>query len=117
MIGGVVATLAGVIKVPAEWVGWIYGLHSLSWLRGVPGSFTYREDAVRHELTAQVLWNELAKYVGHAEPYNKPSEKDDTSAFLKTICLLVETELQRWSALVTNINTENQRGPPKLQSV
>jgi hypothetical protein len=119
IIGSVVATLAGVVSLPAEWLKWIPDAQSLSWLRGIPaavttiaagylGSFTYREDAVRHELTAQALWNEMAKYIGHAEPYNKLDDAEDTGNFLKTICLLVETESRSWSALVTNIKVGAQ---------
>src|SRR5262245_29301410 len=58
IIGGVVATLAGVITLPE---GWVSGLESFAWVRGVPAalvtiaagflsSFTYRDDAVRNEL-------------------------------------------------------------------
>jgi hypothetical protein len=71
IIGGVVATLAGVITLPDDWT--LPFMKSLGWLRGVPaglvtiaagylGSFTYREDAVRHEMTAGLLWIELAKF-------------------------------------------------------
>src|SRR5215831_9031937 len=76
IIGGVVATIAGVVPVPASWAsGFDFG-----WLRGVPAgivtiasgflsSFTYREDAVRMEMTATALWTELAKFQTHAAPY------------------------------------------------
>jgi Protein of unknown function (DUF4231) len=110
IIGGVVATLAGAVSVPREWISWIPDPHSLAWVRGVPAaivtiaagylsSFTYRDDAVRHEVTAQSLWNELVRYQGRAEPYNK-KEEQDTSLFLNTICKIVESESQNWSALV-----------------
>jgi hypothetical protein len=96
IVGGVVATLAGVITIPEKWLWWTSQPHSLAWLRGVPAAivtiaagylsnFTYREDAVRQEITAEALWNELAKYIGKAEPYNKGSEQDDSSAFLNTV--------------------------------
>jgi hypothetical protein len=116
IIGGVIATLAGVITVPEHWLAWAPDLQSFSWVRGVPaaiatiaasylGSFNYREDAVRHELTANALWNELAKYQARAEPYNN-GESKDTSAFLTNVCRLVESELHSWSALVRGRNTE-----------
>ena len=75
IVGGVVATLAGVMSVPPEWIWWISDPEPLGWLRGVPaavvtiaagflGSFTYREDAVRHELTANALWNGISEVSG-----------------------------------------------------
>ena len=115
IIGGVVATLAGVITLPDKWLAGIPELQSFSWLRGVPAaivtiaaaylsSFTYREDAVRHELTAYALWNELAKYVVHAKPYNNTKNNTDgtadTSEFLNTVCQIVETEVRSWRTLV-----------------
>ena len=117
IVGGVVATLSGVISIPPSWSSLLPGLESFRWLRGVPAgivtiaaglmsSFTYREDAVRHELTANALWNELAKYQGRAEPYNKTDEREDTSAFLNNICKLVDTELHAWSALVVENRPE-----------
>jgi hypothetical protein len=110
IIGGVTATLAGIITVPGVWIDSYPFLGSLGWIRGVPAaivtiaagylsSFTYREDAVRHELTANALWSELARYQGQADPYNK-SEKEDTSAFVNAVCRIVETELHSWSTLV-----------------
>jgi hypothetical protein len=97
IIGGVVATLAGVITIPDIWVTWVPNPQSFSWVRGVPaaivtiaasflGSFNYREDAVRHELTANALWNELAKYQTVAEPYDK-GELKDTSLFEKCLSI------------------------------
>jgi hypothetical protein len=123
IVGGAVATLAGVITVPERWLWWISDPQSLAWLRGVPAAivtvaagylsnFTYREDAVRHELTAETLLIELAKYIGKAEPYNKGAEQDDTSAFLNTVCLLVETESRNWSALVSKVAVDNTSLPP-----
>jgi hypothetical protein len=114
--GGVIATLSGVITLPAQWLWWIPDPHSLSWLRGVPAaivtiaagylsSFTYRDDAVRHEVTALALWNELIKYRAGAAPYNK-KEDEDTSVFMNTICKIVETESQSWSAQVQGIRSE-----------
>lgn len=110
IIGGVVATLAGVINFPPQWYASYGDLSSLSWLRGVPAafltiaagllsSFTYRQDMVRHELTKNALWNELAKYQGHAQPYDKKEERTNTSLFLNTICLIIEVELRDWSAI------------------
>jgi hypothetical protein len=114
IIGGVVATLAGVVSIPPDW-------HSFSWLRGVPaavvtiaasylGSFSYKEDAVRHELTANALWNELAKFQTCAQPYDI-DEASDRSLFLKNVCRLVETELHSWSTLVrgSNANANDPR--------
>jgi hypothetical protein len=118
IIGSVVATLAGAITLPDEWLNAANPANaakwtsSFGWLRGVPAgvvtiaagylsSFTYKEDAVRHEVTAMALWNELAKFMSHAEPYNK-SESKDTSAFLNAICRLVDNELKTWSALATS---------------
>jgi hypothetical protein len=66
---------------------------------GFLGSFNYKEDAVRHELTANALWNEFAKYQSRAEPYNG-EESDDTSAFMNNVCRIVDSELRNWSALV-----------------
>jgi hypothetical protein len=112
IIGGVVATLAGVVTLPQEWLASIPWANSFGWLRGVPAgavtiaaaylsSFTYREDAVRHEVTACSLWNELAKFMGKAEPYGN-DEPQDTSEFLNTITRIVGNELQSWSALVSS---------------
>lgn len=115
IVGGVVATLAGVISVPGEWIKWYPA--SLGWLRGVPAaivtiaagylsSFTYREDAVRHELAANALLNELAKYQVGAAPYNK-SEPENTSVFLNIICRIVEADLQNWSRLVGSTRADS----------
>jgi len=116
IVGGVVATLAGVMTLPESWLSAHPDLGSFGWLRGVPAglvtiaaglmsSFTYREDAVRHELTANALWNELARYQGRAAPYNK-TEPDDTSAFLNNICKLVEAELHGWRDVVVGNHKE-----------
>ena len=119
LIGGAVATLSGVITIPHSWLWWLSDPHSFAWLRGVPAaivtiaagymsSFTYREDAVRHEVTAETLLIELVKFVGKAEPYNAEKENADTSAFLNTVCLLIETESRSWSALVSKASEENK---------
>jgi hypothetical protein len=110
IIGGVVATLAGVITLPEAWLAKAHWLESFSWLRGVPaaistvaagflGSFNYKEDAVRHELTSNGLWSELAKYQACAVPYNV-DEAPATSIFLTNVCRLVDSELSNWRALV-----------------
>jgi hypothetical protein len=116
VIGGVIATLSGVITLPALWLTGISNdPSSLSWLRGVPAaidtiaagylsSFTYRDDAVRHEVTAQILWNELAKFLTRAAPYNQ-KEDEDVSAFMAKICNIVEAESRDWSALVKGNTT------------
>jgi hypothetical protein len=91
-MGGVIATLAGVVTVPPAWIDWAPSLHSLYWLRSVPaaiatiaasylGSFNYREDAVRHEITGNALWNEMARFQSCAAPYNNKTEEEDTSRF------------------------------------
>jgi hypothetical protein len=38
-------------------------------------NFTYREDAVRHELTWNTLWSELVKFVAWATPYDTVSDE------------------------------------------
>jgi hypothetical protein len=119
IIGGVVATLAGVITLPDAWI--LPFMASFGWLRGVPAavvtiaagylsSFTYREDTVRHEMTAGFLWIELAKFQTHATPYNK-TEEQDISAFVNNIGRLVENELLGWRALVQGIKRENGAAP------
>jgi hypothetical protein len=116
IIGGVVATLAGVITIPTDWL--TPTLQSFSWVRALPaavatiaasylGSFNYREDAVRHEITANALWNELAKFQARAAPYNI-AEAKDTSAFMLNVCQLVEAELRSWGALVMGGHTEDE---------
>jgi hypothetical protein len=116
IVGGVVATLAGVVTVPQSWLPSDTDLSSLAWLRGLPAaivtvaaaymsSFTYREDAVRHELTANALWNELAKFQTQAQPYNK-ADDEDTSLFVNNICRIVDAELRSWSALVSGNRTK-----------
>jgi hypothetical protein len=118
IIAGVIATLAGAIPFPESLQPW-------SWIRGIPaavatigasylGGFSFREDAVRYELAANALWNELIKYQARAEPYNK-DEAADTSLFLKHVCGLVESELNSWSTLARgNADVENNqsRKPP-----
>jgi hypothetical protein len=112
IIGGVVATLAGVLTLPQEWVSFIPHQEALSWIRGVPAaivtiaagylsSFTYREDAVRQEITAQALWNELARYSSRARPYNV-NDQADTGEFINKICQIMEAESSGWRALVLN---------------
>jgi hypothetical protein len=122
IIGGVVATLAGVVTIPASWLEWApKDIGALSWLRGVPaavatiaasylGSFNYREDAVRHEVTSNALWNELAKFQARAEPYNL-DDGEDTSAFTNRVCDLIETELHSWSALVRGNRQDGSSQP------
>jgi hypothetical protein len=125
IIGGVVATLAGAITLPENWISHSQ-LETFGWLRGVPAaivtiaagylsSFTYREDAVRHWLTLNNLWNELAKYQGQAKPYDE-NEVEDTSLFLNTICNIVEGELRDWRALVINQKTEGQKTKDQEES-
>jgi hypothetical protein len=115
IVGGVIATLAGVAAIPESWEG-------LGWLRGVPAgvvtiaaglmsSFTYKEDAVRSEWTANVLWNELIRYLGRAEPYTGDDDKSDTSKFVNKICDLVEAELQSWRTLVADSRTAESPEP------
>jgi hypothetical protein len=107
---GVIATLAGVISVPipSDWGRWADVLNSFYWVRGIPAAvatiaasvlaaFHYREDAVRCEVAANILWSELAKFNARAEPYNK-GEKKDISAFLNNVCRLVEADIRSWSA-------------------
>jgi hypothetical protein len=117
IVGGVVATLAGVVTIPESWIAKDSAWHSFGWLRGVPAglvtiaagylsSFTYREDAVRHELTAIALWGELARYQGHAKPYDR-NESEDTSAFVNNVCRLVENEGHSWRALVMGQRAED----------
>jgi hypothetical protein len=88
IIGGIVATLAGVISIPPSWHGEI--VDSLGWMRGVPAAivtvaasflstFAYRENAVRFEVTEIALWNELVRFLTLSEPYNK-GEAENTSA-------------------------------------
>jgi hypothetical protein len=118
IVGGVVATLSGVITLPDEWLRSIPWATSFGWLRGVPAgivtiaagllsSFTYKEDAVRNEVTANTLRNELVKFLCSAEPYAQEEAKD-VSTFLNTICRLVDSELQNWSTLVTNGGSERK---------
>ena len=90
IIGGVVATLSGVITLPEEWIKSLPWLSSFGWLRGVPAgivtiaagflsSFTYKEDAVRNEVTANALRNELVKFLCNAVPYDQGDEAEFVS--------------------------------------
>jgi len=111
IIAGVLATIAGAISIPDSWMTttpWLPFVISI--MRSLPaavatvaagflGSFTYREDAVRHKLTKEALWNEMAKYQARADPYDK-AEASDTCLFLNKVCRLVTVELYSWSALV-----------------
>jgi hypothetical protein len=119
--GGVIATLAGVATIPPEWFGLPQWPVGLGWLRGIPAaivtvaagllsSFTYREDAVRQEVTAIALWNELAKYLGHAEPYSGADERVATGLFVANVCRLVESEMHGWRTLVIG-NQNAGHGP------
>jgi len=112
LVGGVVATLAGIMTIPPEWVSWLPHPEMFAWVRGVPAgfvtiasgllsSFTYKEDAVRHEMTANALWNELAKFQSHTTPYDK-SEETDVSLFVNNVCSLVDREVKDWVALATS---------------
>jgi hypothetical protein len=60
------------------------------------------------------LWNELARYLGKAEPYNK-TEAEDTSAFINTICRIVDAELRGWRTLV--VGDQNENAPRKVDEV
>lgn len=91
---------------------------------GYLSSFTYREDAMRHESTATALWSELARFQGHAKPYDK-SDPEDTSAFINNLCRLIELETPNWSALVVgnkadiDLRTDNEHAaaaPPKTSA-
>jgi hypothetical protein len=117
IIAGVIATLAGVITfpIPESWSAWAPFLHSLAWVRGVPagiatiaasliGSFSFREDAVRHETTRNALNCELIKYRTGADPYNK-DEKSDTSIFLNTICNIIEAEQRNWNEQIKTLHS------------
>jgi Protein of unknown function (DUF4231) len=112
IVMGVIATIAGsvTIDIPNDWTWWGPLLKSLSWTRGIPagiatiaagmvGSFTFREDAVRHEMTRNALAGELAKFVAGAEPYSKHDDTD-RSAFLGAVCHIIEAEQRNWSELV-----------------
>ena len=88
-----VATIAGVVTIPDEWIKWAPWAGSFGWVRGVPAglvtiaagflsSFTYKEDAVRNEVTANALRNELVKFLCSAKPYDE-GEPDDISMFLR----------------------------------
>jgi hypothetical protein len=103
IVGGVAATLLGAITFSKDWE-W------LTWTRSVPAalvtiaagflsSFSYRENAVRLQLAAVALWNELALFLTRAAPYDK-SEDEDTSAFSNVVCRLSEAEVHNWSLLV-----------------
>src|SRR5229473_1706043 len=38
IIGGVIATLAGVITIPEKWLWWLSEPQSFGWIRGVPAA-------------------------------------------------------------------------------
>jgi hypothetical protein len=128
IISGVVATLVATITIPAEWIKSYPDLDYFGWIRGIPAaiatvataflsSFMYREDAVRHELTVNALWNELAKFICHAKPYdNDKDDKDDTdtSTFTNAVCRLVETEVTSWGALVRG-SRDAEKPPEKTE--
>jgi len=114
IIGGVVATISGVVPIPHEWA-WA---DSFGWLRGVPAglvtiaagflsSFTYKEDAVRHEVTSAALYNELVKFICNAKPYDTGKDSDDVSSFLNTVSQIVDTELETWSTQVISSSSSN----------
>jgi hypothetical protein len=95
----VVATIFGVI-IP----------DSLAWIRSIPAaivtiaagflsSFAYRENAIRYEVVATDLWNQLAQFRTGAAPYDKDEDKN-TSAFVNAVCRLVGDEVRKWSVLV-----------------
>ncbi|MDR3468217.1 MAG: DUF4231 domain-containing protein [Xanthobacteraceae bacterium] len=111
IIAGVVATLVATISFPRAWIpdefepywGIVRAIPAAAATiaTGFLSSFMYKEDAVRHELTSNALWNELAKFLVHAKPYNdKDGEEVDVRVFTSTICRLVETEVNSWGALV-----------------
>jgi hypothetical protein len=123
ILGGVVATFAGVATIPESWIA-AFHVKDFGWLRGIPAgivtiaagllsSFTYREDTVRFEVTGNILSNELVKYLGKAEPYNG-DETNDTSKFVNRICELVEIELNGWRAVVGG---DRPREPPPQPKV
>jgi hypothetical protein len=104
IIMGVLATVFSAVSVEQTswWVSY------LPWLRvitaaaatisaGLIGSFNYREDAVRHEMTGNALNGELAKYKTRASPYNK-SEAEDTSVFTNAIVDIINSEQRDWNA-------------------
>jgi hypothetical protein len=127
IIAGVLATIAGAISIPDELqaaVPWLSP--SMPFIRsllaalataaaGYLGSFTYREDAVRHKLTEEKLWNELAKYQTRAAPYNK-AEAKDTSLFVNNVCRLVGSELEDWSTLVGSNRPDSCEGSEAVAS-
>lgn len=89
---------------------------SLSWIRGIPAavatvasgllaSFTYKEDAIRHEASANALWNELAKFQTRAAPYNtneSGSVDGCTDKFINNICSIIEKENNEWKFIMSN---------------
>jgi hypothetical protein len=105
IVGGVVATICGVVPIPHDWAdsfGWIRGLPAglITIAAGFLSSFTYKEDAVRHEVTSTALYNELVKFLCNAKPYDAEKDSDDVSAFLDAVSQLVDSELETWSTQV-----------------
>ncbi|WP_160321778.1 DUF4231 domain-containing protein [Bradyrhizobium pachyrhizi] len=123
IIFGVAATLVAAITVPPGLIASYPIFGYFGWLRAIPaaiatvaatflGSFMYREDAVRHELTANALWNELVKFQVGAFPYNNKDEAADTSAFMGAICRLIEVEVNTWGASVRGQREGDVNPPP-----
>jgi len=119
IVAGVIATLAGVISfpIPKDWTTAPL-LESLSWVRGIPaaigtiatgllGSFSYREDAVRHELTKETLRQEKIRFITRSSPYNKHDDID-TSTFVNKICTIVDSEARAWDKQVLS-TSKNDR--------
>ena len=119
---GVLATLAGVITIPVpdDWGYWTKFLRSCFWVRSIPaaiatiaasffGAFNYRDQTVRHAITASTLWNELARFQTRSAPYDKTDEKD-TSAFLNTVCGLINAESQGWRKQIKDSQSDVRGG-------
>lgn len=104
VFGSVLVTLlAGVISISQAWdsIAWIIRsvlAASVAIAAGLLSSFTFRENAIRYEVAATDLWNELARFLTSAAPYNT-GEVEDTSAFLNKVCLLVGAEVRHWGVL------------------
>ena len=120
VVGGIVATLAGVITIPSSWHGEI--VDSLGWMRGVPAAivtvaaaflstFAYRENAVRFEVTEIALWNELVRFLTLSAPYNK-DEAENTNAFVVKVCGLVDAEVYNWSVVIKE-SRAGENGPSR----
>jgi hypothetical protein len=119
IIAGLFATILGAVTIPFPEICpepyWIKFASPLWWIRAIPaaiatlatsmlGALSYREDAVRHEITAHALWNEWAKFKTCARPYNTGNEAQDTSRFMNNITRLVQSELRSWSDQVFRTN-------------